>query len=96
MYTPERKKWISSEILDEYFLISVKDNGIGFTKEEKSQIFKRFGKIERYGKGWDVGIEGSGLGLYIAKKIIELHGGKIWVVSEGRDKGSTFNFTIPY
>lgn len=96
-YTPPNGKiLISSEILDEYILISVQDNGIGFTEEEKSQIFKRFGKIERYGKGWDVGIEGSGLGLYISKKIIELHGGKIWVVSEGKDKGSIFKFTLPY
>ncbi len=96
-FTPLNGKiLISSEILDEYFLISIQDNGIGFTEEEKSQIFKRFGKIERYGKGWDVGIEGSGLGLYVSKKIIELHGGKIWVVSEGRDKGSTFKFTLPY
>ncbi len=94
--SPNGKILISSEILDDYFLISIQDNGIGFTEEEKSQIFKRFGKIERYGKGWDVGIEGSGLGLYISKRIIELHGGKIWVVSEGKDKGSTFYFTLPY
>jgi signal transduction histidine kinase len=96
-YTPPNGKiLISSEILEEYFLISIQDNGIGFTEEEKSQIFKRFGKIERYGQGWDVGIEGSGLGLYISKKIIELHGGKIWLVSKGRNKGSIFNFTLPY
>ncbi|MFX1338565.1 MAG: ATP-binding protein [Promethearchaeota archaeon] len=96
-YTPPKGKiLISSEILSEHFLISVKDSGIGFTEEEKPQIFKRFGKIERYGKGWDVGIEGSGLGLYISKKIIELHGGKIWVVSDGENKGSTFFFTLPY
>ncbi|MFX0073184.1 MAG: ATP-binding protein [Candidatus Hermodarchaeota archaeon] len=95
-YTPPNGNiLISSEILEEYLLISIKDNGIGFTEEEKSRIFKRFGKIERYGKGWDVGIEGSGLGLYISKKIIELHGGKIWMVSEGRNKGSAFYFTLP-
>jgi signal transduction histidine kinase len=87
---------IKSDISDDGILISINDNGIGFTEEEKSLIFKRFGKIERYDKGWEVNIEGTGLGLYISKKIIELHGGKIWVVSEGRDKGSTFNFTLPY
>ena len=96
-YTPPNGKiMIKSDISDDGILISIDDNGIGFTEEEKSLIFKRFGKIERYDKGWEVNIEGTGLGLYISKKIIELHGGKIWVVSEGRDKGSTFNFTLPY
>ncbi|MFX0142265.1 MAG: sensor histidine kinase, partial [Candidatus Hodarchaeota archaeon] len=64
-------------------------------KEEMSQIFKRYGKIERYGQGLDVISEGSGLGLYIVKKIIELHGGKVWAESHGRNKGSTFSFSLP-
>ncbi|MFX1496346.1 MAG: PAS domain S-box protein [Promethearchaeota archaeon] len=80
---------------DGFYIISVKDNGIGITESEKKQLFKQFGKIERYGQGWDVGIEGTGLGLYISKEIIDLHGGKIWVESKGRNKGSTFNFSIP-
>jgi PAS domain S-box-containing protein len=86
---------IRSEIQDDFIVISVKDNGIGFTEEEKSRIFKQFGKIERYGQGMDIISEGSGLGLYISKKIIELHGGKIWVESEGSKKGSTFYFSLP-
>ncbi len=95
-YTPlEGDIIIQSEIKDDIFIISVKDNGIGFTNEEKSQVFKQFGKIERYGQGWDVDIEGTGLGLFISKKIIEIHGGKIWLESAGRNKGSTFLFSIP-
>ncbi|MCK4480562.1 MAG: PAS domain S-box protein [Candidatus Lokiarchaeota archaeon] len=95
-YTPPNGNIdIESEIRDGFFLISVKDNGIGFTSEEKNQTFKQFGKIERYGQGWDVAIEGTGLGLYITKKLVELHGGKIWLESEGRNKGSSFYFTIP-
>ncbi len=86
---------IKSEIKENFVVISIQDNGIGFTEEEKEQIFKQFGKIERYGKGWDIGIEGTGMGLYISKKIIELHGGKIWVESEGKNKGSTINFSLP-
>ncbi|MHA2008967.1 MAG: PAS domain S-box protein [Promethearchaeota archaeon] len=86
---------IKSERKKGEYLVSVKDNGIGLTKEEISKIFKKFGKIERYGKGLDVVSEGSGLGLYISKRITELHGGKIGVKSKGRNKGSTFTFTIP-
>jgi PAS domain S-box-containing protein len=86
---------IQSELKDDTVIISIQDSGIGLTENEKSKIFTQFGKIERYGQGFDVISEGSGLGLYISKKIIELHGGKIWVESEGRNKGSTFYFTLP-
>ncbi len=86
---------IFSEVKSNFFIISIEDNGIGFSAEEKNQLFKQFGKIERYGQGWDVGIEGTGLGLYIAKKIIELHGGNIWMESAGRNRGSKFSFSIP-
>ncbi|MFX1311991.1 MAG: PAS domain S-box protein [Promethearchaeota archaeon] len=86
---------IKSEIKDKEYIISIQDNGIGFTEEEKRKVFKQFGKIERYGQGWDVSTEGSGLGLYITKKLIELHGGKIWLESKGRNKGSVFYFSIP-
>jgi len=59
------------------------------------KIFKKFGKIERYGKQLDVDIEGAGLGLYLSKEIVELHNGQIWVESEGRNKGSTFIIKLP-
>jgi len=95
-YTPTNGKiTISSEVQNGNYVISVQDTGIGLTDEEKAKIFKKFGKIERYGKGLDVVSEGSGLGLYISKKIIELHKGNIWVESEGRKKGSTFYFSLP-
>ncbi len=81
---------INIEDTNEYIDIKVKDNGVGITDEEKDVLFKKFGKIERYGKGLDVRIEGPGLGLYIAKELVELHGGLILAESEGRNKGSTF------
>jgi len=95
-YTPPRG-WIEikTEILEDFVVVSIKDNGIGFTEEEKERIFKQFGKIERFGQGLDLGIDGSGLGLYISKKIVESHGGKIWMESEGKHKGSTFYFSLP-
>ena len=95
-YTPPNGRIIiKTEIKNNSIILSVRDNGIGFTADEKKIIFKQFGKIERYGQGWDVGIEGTGLGLYISKELIALHEGRIWVESEGRDKGSTFFFSIP-
>jgi len=86
---------INSEIKNSFVIISIQDNGVGILEEEKKNIFKQFGKVERYGQGRDLGIDGIGLGLYISKKIVELHGGNMWVESEGRDKGSTFYFSLP-
>lgn len=95
-YTPPGGEiTIKSRNEKERILISVKDTGIGFTPEEKVQLFTQFGKIERYGEGYDLSIDGSGLGLYIAKKNIELHGGDIWVESAGRNMGSTFYISLP-
>ena len=86
---------ISAQKKERYILVSIRDTGIGFTREEKNRIFQKFGKIERYGKGYVLDSEGTGLGLFISKRIIELHGGKIWLTSKGRDRGSTFYFTLP-
>jgi len=78
-----------------YVDIVIKDTGVGLTMAEQTMIFKKFGKIERFGKELDVDTEGSGLGLYISKEIVELHGGQILVKSEGRNKGSTFIIRLP-
>jgi len=95
-YTPPMGKIdIRTELKEDFVVVSVRDNGIGFTDEQKKLIFQQFGKIERYGQGLDLGIEGTGLGLYISKKIVESHGGKIWMESEGKNKGSTFYFSLP-
>jgi len=95
-YTPPNGKIdIESKFIENKMIISFKDNGIGFSEDEKNKIFKRFGKIERYGQGMDILDEGSGFGLYITKKIIELHSGNIWRESEGRMKGTTFFISLP-
>ncbi len=95
-YTPPMGKIeVKTELKKDFVVVSVSDNGIGFTEEQKKIIFQQFGKIERYGKGLDLGIDGTGLGLYISKRIVEAHKGKIWMESEGKSKGSTFYFTLP-
>ncbi len=86
---------VKTELKNNDVVISIEDNGIGITPEEKEKLFTQFGKIERYGQGLDLGIEGTGLGLYISKKLVELHGGKIWAESEGRNKGAIFYFSLP-
>ncbi|MFX1340229.1 MAG: PAS domain S-box protein [Promethearchaeota archaeon] len=95
-YTPPKGLIsINAKVFTQFVEIYIIDSGIGFTEEEKNKIFKKFGKIERYGKGSNIITEGTGLGLYISKEIIELHDGKIWVESKGRNKGSKFIIRIP-
>jgi signal transduction histidine kinase len=74
-----------------YFKVTVMDNGIGIPPRDLPRVFERFFQVEthltrRYG--------GMGLGLAVAKAIIELHGGRIWVQSEV-GKGSDFTFLLP-
>lgn len=92
---PEGKIYINSSITSKSVEISIKDTGIGLTNKEKKLLFQKFKKITRDIKGLDIENEGSGLGLYISKEIVELHNGSILVVSEGRNKGSTFTIRLP-
>ena len=95
-YTPSGGNiTINSRFKKNTIIISVRDDGIGLQKEEITQLFKPFGKIEKYGRGWDIISDGIGLGLYLSKEIIDLHEGKIWVESAGLNKGSTFYFSLP-
>jgi len=71
--------------------ISVSDTGIGIAEEDQEAIFEEFRQV---GSDYARKREGTGLGLTLARKFVELHGGRIWVRSEiGR--GSTFTFTLP-
>ena len=92
---PNGKVIIELNDSEKYVEISIRDTGIGLTKKEKEKLFQKFGKIERVGKQLDIENEGTGLGLYISKEIVELHKGKILVKSPGRNKGSTFLIKLP-
>ncbi|NOY86366.1 MAG: response regulator [Deltaproteobacteria bacterium] len=70
--------------------ISVTDQGIGITEENLEKVFERFFQIDQ---GAARSRTGAGLGLFISKSLVELHGGKIWVESI-HGKGSTFHFTL--
>ena len=74
-------------------LISVSDTGIGIEADQIDSLFSKFGQLKA-GRN-KAGLKSSGLGLYIAKGIVEAWGGKIWVRSEGQGLGSTFYFTVP-
>ncbi|MBI4115534.1 MAG: PAS domain S-box protein [Candidatus Omnitrophica bacterium] len=71
--------------------ISVKDTGIGITEKDQKRIFDKF---EQVSLTQPAGVSSTGLGLTIAKEIVELHGGRIWVESE-EGKGSCFSFVLP-
>ena len=71
--------------------IAVSDTGIGIAPEDQAAIFEEFRQVGRDDTRKQ---EGTGLGLTLAKKFVELHGGRIWVRSQV-GQGSTFTFTLP-
>lgn len=84
--TPEVK--ITGADLGQYYQVSVRDNGIGIAPEFHEDIFKVFKRLHTVNE-----YSGSGIGLAVCKKIVEAHGGKIWVESE-TGNGSIFYFTL--
>src|SRR5262249_53157290 len=70
--------------------VSVSDTGVGIAPEDQEAVFEEFRQVGTADKK----VEGTGLGLALSRKFIELHGGKIWVKSQ-IGEGSTFTFTVP-
>ncbi len=95
-FTPSGGKInISITPRDKDILVQVADNGKGMDKIQMSALFQKFATM---GGNYltKENIQGTGLGLYLSKSLVELHGGKIWAESPGQGKGSTFSFNLPY
>lgn len=77
---------IDAEKIDDQAIVSIKDTGIGIDPLMMSRLFEKFASKS---------YQGTGLGLYICKSIVEAHGGRIWAENNEDGKGATFTFTLP-
>jgi signal transduction histidine kinase len=78
---------VMAEKTDGEIIITVRDNGIGIDPRHAAKLFGLFEKL-------DVNSQGTGIGLALARRIVEVHGGRIWVESAGPGQGSSFRFTL--
>ncbi|MCK4351836.1 hypothetical protein KAW65_00320 [candidate division WOR-3 bacterium] len=90
-YTEKGEVFASVETTENKITVHIKDTGIGIPKSLAPRLFEEYCR----GKEAIIQANGTGLGLYIVKMIVEAHGGKVWVKSEGKGKGSTFSFSLP-
>jgi PAS domain S-box-containing protein len=92
-YSPDgRRIRIWGEVEPERVTISVSDEGIGIPDHEQRRIFQQFSRLDN---ALSRKTEGSGLGLFLTKAIVEAHGGRIWFASNSPEPGTTFTFSLP-
>ena len=93
-YTPEKGSiYIKIFKEDSHVTMSIKDSGMGISKEDLPRMFTKFFRSH---DAKTVDTEGMGIGLFMAKEIIERHGGNVSVKSEGLGKGSEFSIHLPF
>jgi signal transduction histidine kinase len=79
--------WVGARKVGDEQAFFVRDNGIGIEPRYRDRVFNLFDKL-------DPKSPGTGVGLALVKRIVEVHGGRIWVESDGKGAGSTFLFTL--
>jgi signal transduction histidine kinase len=90
-FTPEGGRIeVAAAPKDGFVEVAVSDTGVGIAPEDQEAVFEEFRQVGTAAKK----VEGTGLGLTLCRKFVELHGGRIWVKSQV-GVGSTFTFTIP-
>jgi PAS domain S-box-containing protein len=96
-YTPANGKiQIKIQSDGKFAQIKITDSGVGLSSKEIKNLFKKFSTIESpLKKDLDMDLGSTGLGLFLSKEIVNLHGGEIWAESEGKGKGSTFIVKLP-
>jgi chemotaxis family two-component system sensor kinase Cph1 len=82
---------ISARHNGQYLTVSVSDQGVGIAQKDQVKLFEPFQRLDAESRP---GIKGVGLGLVVCRRLVEAHGGRIWIESD-RGKGSTFSFTLP-
>lgn len=91
-YTPAGGITVSVAVRNHDAVITITDTGIGILKDDMHDMFKKF---KRAVNASEVSVSGSGLGLYAAKEMLEAQGGRIWVQSPGKNKGTRFFIALP-
>jgi signal transduction histidine kinase len=72
--------------------VTIKDTGVGMSKETQGEVFEKFTRAKNANR---INVTGTGLGLFVAKKMVQEMGGRVWAESEGEGKGSTFHIELP-